>query len=117
VELLVTEVVGYGLLILGTAFCALGVFGVIRLPDVYSRIHAAGLVITMGAGAIFLSLLFLAPTQAGLKALATAAFLLLTAPMVTHVLSRSAHRLGIPLASESVRDDLTEDLSAPSPRE
>jgi multicomponent Na+:H+ antiporter subunit G len=100
---------GFFLLGTGTLFCVLGVFGVMRMPDFYNRIHAAGMVITLGAGSVFVSLLFVGPTQAGLKGLATAAFLSLTAPMVTHVLARTAYQHGVPLADETVCDDLAED--------
>ncbi|MGH7511158.1 MAG: monovalent cation/H(+) antiporter subunit G, partial [Gemmatimonadales bacterium] len=105
----VGEVVGAVLLLVGTIFCVLGVYGLLRLPDLYNRLHAGGKVATFGAGGVLLSLLFLAPPQAGIKGLATALFLLLTAPLVTHIMARAAHRLRIPLADESVRDDLAED--------
>lgn len=113
---LLAESLGALLLISGTAFCALGVYGMIRLPDIYNRLHAAGKIMTFGAGGVLLSLLFLAPERAGLKGLATAAFLLLTAPMVTHILARAAYRGRAPLAPESVRDDLAEDLARASGR-
>jgi multicomponent Na+:H+ antiporter subunit G len=93
----------------GTLFCVLGVVGVMRMPDVYNRIHAAGMVITLGAGSVFLSLLFLAPAEAGLRGLATALFLSLTAPMATHVLARTAYRHGSPLTEQTVCDHLAED--------
>src|SRR3990172_1597628 len=100
------EIIGTLLLVSGAAFCALGVYGMMRLPDIYNRLHAAGKVMTFGAGGVLLSLLFLAPPRAGLKGLATAAFLILTAPAVTHVLARAAYRLGVPLAPQTGRDDL-----------
>ncbi|MDQ4075863.1 MAG: monovalent cation/H(+) antiporter subunit G [Chloroflexota bacterium] len=109
---LLIQLAGVALLITGTLFCILGVYGMFRLPDIYNRLHATAMALTLGAGGILLSLLFLAPLRAGLKGLTTAIFLLLTAPMVTHTLSRAAYRLGIPLASHSVRDDLAEDQRA-----
>lgn len=108
---LLRTAVGALLLVSGTAVCVLGVSGLVRLPDLYNRLHAAGKITTFGAGGVLLSLLFLAPPRAGLKALATAIFLLLTAPVVSHVLARVAYHLGVPLARESVRDDLAEDLA------
>lgn len=107
--ILLGDLIGAFLLVSGTAFCVLGVYGMVRLPDTYNRLHAAGQVLTLGAGGVLLSLLFLATPRAGLKGLATAAFLLLTAPVVTHVLARAAYRLGVPLAPQTVRDDLAED--------
>lgn len=108
IDLLAT-LAGLALLLAGTLFCILGVYGMLRLPDIYNRLHATSAVITFGAGGVLLSLVFLAPPRASLKGIATSAFLLLTAPMVTHTLSRAAYRLGIPLAPRSVRDDLAED--------
>lgn len=107
-SILVT-VIGVVLLLFGTVFCALGVYGMIRLPDIYSRVHAAGKVTTFGAGAVMLSLFFLTSTRAGIKGLATSMFLLLTAPVISHTLTRTTHRLGLPLSVEPVMDDLTED--------
>lgn len=109
---IVRDVLGMVLLISGTAFCVLGVYGMIRLPDIYNRIHSAGKVMTFGAGAVLLSLLFLAERKAGIKGLATGVFLLLTAPVVSHVLGRAAYRMGVPLGTRAVRDDLAEDRAA-----
>jgi multicomponent Na+:H+ antiporter subunit G len=103
------SILGIALLLTGAFFCVLGVYGMMRLPDIYNRLHATGAVITLGAGGVFLSLLFIGPPGSGLKGLATAAFLLLTAPMVTHVLARAAYRLEQPLAPGSIRNDLAED--------
>jgi multicomponent Na+:H+ antiporter subunit G len=105
----IATVAGAALLGIGTLFCVLGVYGVIRMPDFYNRVQAAGLVITLGSGSIFLSVLFLGPLQAGLKGIVTAAFLSLTAPMVTHVLARAAYRHGVPLADQTECDHLAED--------
>jgi multicomponent Na+:H+ antiporter subunit G len=103
------RIVGLTLLGAGTFFCVLGVYGVMRLPDLYNRLHAAGMVMTMGAGCVFLSLLFVGAPQAGLKGVVTAAFLALTAPMVTHVLARTAYHQGVPLAEETLRDELANE--------
>lgn len=100
------EVVGALLMLVGTFFCALGVYGVLRLEDVYARLHAAGMVVTLGAVAIMASLVLLAPATAALKGIATALFLLLTGPLITHILARTAHRRGMRLARRDARDDL-----------
>lgn len=105
----VVQALGAALLVSGTAICVLGVYGMIRLPNVYNRIHAAGKVMTFGAGAVLLSVLLLGQPRAGIKALAAAVFLLLTAPAVSHVLGAAAYRIGVPLSSEPVRDDLAQD--------
>jgi multicomponent Na+:H+ antiporter subunit G len=101
--------IGGTLLLTGTAFCILGIYGVLRLPDFYSRLHAAGMVMTLGAGGILLSLVFLGDTTAALKGIATAGFLALTAPLVTHVLARIAHGQDIGLGPEAGPDELRDD--------
>jgi multicomponent Na+:H+ antiporter subunit G len=103
------QVFGAFLLISGTAICVLGVYGMVRLPDIYNRIHSAGKVMTFGAGGALISLLFLATPRAGFKGLATAIFLLLTAPVVSHLLAGTAYRLGVSLGPEIERDDLADD--------
>jgi multicomponent Na+:H+ antiporter subunit G len=105
----IAQLTGALLLIIGTSFCILGVYGLLRLGDLYNRLHAAGMVITLGATSIMLSLLFIGPPQAGIKALATALFFLFTGPLITHVLARTAHLRGVAMEKESARDDLVED--------
>jgi multicomponent Na+:H+ antiporter subunit G len=95
------------LLIGGTFFCIFGVYGLMRYPDIYNRLHSAGMVVSLGALGIMSSLLFIGPERAGLKGMATALFLLLTGPLVTHILARTAHRKGISPGA-AVRDDLAD---------
>jgi multicomponent Na+:H+ antiporter subunit G len=100
---------GVVLLGTGTLFCVVGVLGLLRMPDFYNRVQAAGVVITLGAGCVLLSTLFLASPAAGLRGLVTAVFLSLTAPMVAHVLVRAAYRQEVPLSADTVCDELAED--------
>lgn len=110
---LILQIIGIFFLVGGTFFCVLGVYGIIALPDTYNRLHATSKVLTFGAGAVALSLLFLAASpRMGLKGLAVAIFLLLTGPIVTHVLARAAYRVRVPLTPSTVRDDLAEDQAA-----
>jgi multicomponent Na+:H+ antiporter subunit G len=103
------EAGGIFLLLLGTSFCVLGVYGLLTLRDFYNRLHAAGMVITLGALGIMLSLFFTGSTQIGWKGLATGIFLLLTGPLVSHVLARTAHQQGVRIQGEAARDDLAKD--------
>ena len=75
-------------------------FGVLRLPDYYSRIHAASVTDTLGASLIVLGLAFQAPlglTTTG-KLMMIVLFLMLTGPATTHALARAAkaHDLDLP---------------------
>ncbi len=75
----------------GLFFIVVGSIGVLRLPDIYTRLHAAGMTDTMGAGLVLIGFSF----QAGLtlitvRLLMIWAFLLFTSPIATHALARAA---------------------------
>lgn len=81
---------------LGTLFCLIGAIGTVRMPDVYTRMHAASLIETMGAGSILLGL----GLQSGfglvsVKLFIIFAFLMFTNPTTTHALARALHHAGV----------------------
>jgi multicomponent Na+:H+ antiporter subunit G len=101
------EVLAGLLVVIGAFFSIIAGIGIIRLPDVYSRMHAASKAGTVGSGAMLLALALLA-TDFGVatRALAGIAFFLLTAPIAAHLLAKVAYSVGIPLWNGSVVDDL-----------
>lgn len=79
------------LLILGSFFVVTGGIGVLRMPDVFTRMHAAGLTDTMGSFFILTGLML----QAGfsgvtLRLFLVLAFLWFTSPVSTHALAKAA---------------------------
>jgi multicomponent Na+:H+ antiporter subunit G len=91
-------------LVTGSVFCLIGGIGIIRMPDFYSRGHAAGITDTLGAGLILLGLMF----QAGLtlvsaKLVMVLFFLYVTSPTSTHALFKSAYAGGVRWDLESKR--------------
>lgn len=90
----------------GTAFSALGVLGYIRLPDVYTRLHATGKVSIFGVVLLLIGAMAWTPLGVG-KGLLLIAFLLVSGPVVSHAMSSAARRMGIGMA-QAVRDDLGE---------
>jgi len=103
----------WALLLGGAVFCVIGAVGMLRLPDFYTRTHAATLPDTLGAGMILgglmlqsgLSVPFLgdgAALQIGdgstlltLKLLTLLIFLLATGPASTHALVKAAAARGV----------------------
>ncbi len=80
----------------GTAFSVTGIMGLLRLPDVYTRLHATGKVSVFGI--VFLTVAALAVTPLGWgKALFLIFFLLLTGPAASHAVSSAAHQVGVRL--------------------
>ncbi len=90
------EILSWFLLSAGALFAIVGGAGLIRLPDLFSRMHGAGVTDTLGAGLILTGLML----QSGaslvtFKLAAILFFLLLTSPTATHALARSALAEGI----------------------
>lgn len=91
-------------IVLGTTFSVLGTLGVVRMPDVYTRLHATGKIGVFGAVLLLLGVVLLLPKAAG-KAVVLIFFLLLAGPVTAHSLSSAAYRIGIPFA-KPMRNDL-----------
>lgn len=84
------------LVLVGSGFLTVGTVGILRLPDVYNRMHASSKATTLGAASIFLAATFhYGPQGPGLTALVGIVFLFLTAPTGAHMISRSAQRMGV----------------------
>ncbi|MDD4980150.1 MAG: monovalent cation/H(+) antiporter subunit G [Candidatus Omnitrophica bacterium] len=104
------EIFGMVMIMVGLGFNFLGCLGLIRLPDVYNRLHASIKCVTLGTSSILFGLfLYKGFTACGAKALLCILFLALTAPVSAHVLSRSAHKSGVKLWEKSVCDKYAED--------
>ncbi len=95
----------------GLFFVLAGTVGVLRLPDFYSRLHAAGMTDTLGAELILLALLFQADNlQMVLKLLLVAFFLFVTSPTATHAVAHAAYKAGLkPLLGPYRAPDIEED--------
>ena len=79
------------LLASGAFFCVVGGLGILRLPDFYSRLHASGVIDTLGAGLVLFGLLLQTETlDVALRLVLIFFFLLFTVPTATHALAKSA---------------------------
>jgi len=93
---LVLDLISAGLLAAGSIFVLIGAFGLIRLPDFYTRLHAAGITDTLGAELILLGLML----QAGLslvtvKLILISLFIFFTSPTATHAVANAARVMGL----------------------
>ena len=102
----VLDIVSWISIVSGAGFCIIGAIGIIRLPDVYCRMHAAGIIDTIGIGLIFLGLALQAGWSLALaKLLMILIFVLYTSPTSCHALCRAAAYGGVnPLPPEK-RDE------------
>lgn len=106
IDLLQNLLVGT-LLIIGATFTFIATIGLLRLPDVYTRMHAASKAGTLGAGLALVALAVFAEDHATVtRALAAVVFLMLTAPISAHLLAKASYEAGYRLWDGSVHDDM-----------
>lgn len=89
------EAVALALVGLGSAFVLSGVLGVLRFPDVYTRLQASGKCSTTAVLTVLAACAVLAEGRTLGKLLALGVFLLVTGPVFTHAVARSAYECGI----------------------
>lgn len=83
-------------ILVGVFFVLAGTIGVLRLPDFFTRIHAAGMTDTLGAELIIVGLMLQSGfTQMSLKLFLVAILLLITSPTATHAVANAAYHAGL----------------------
>lgn len=106
-------IVGY-LILQGALLSLVAAIGVVRLPDPYTRNHAASKSATLGIISILLGLFLyylLIDHHANSRVLLGIIFVFITAPVAGHLISRAAYNIGVPLWNKSVQDDLAKARS------
>ena len=93
---IIIDGVSWALLSAGAFLVVIGALGLIRMPDFYTRMHAAGITDTLGADLILLGLM----VQAGfslvtIKLFLVGAFLFFTSPTSTHAIANAAFTAGL----------------------
>ena len=88
---LVLDILGWVCLLSGSAIILVGGIGLLRLPDFYSRAHAASMTDTLGAALVIVGMMIEAGWSLNLGRLAfILIFLLFTGPTASHALAHSA---------------------------
>ena len=103
---------------LGTVLMLVAALGLVRMPDLLTRMHASSKAGTLGAALILAGV---AVEIGEARVVAEVAliwlFLFLTAPVAAHMIARAAYRSGVPLSKETVVDELRERLDGARPTE
>lgn len=95
------------LLVAGAAFSLLAAIGVVRLPDLYTRLHAASKAGAVGGGLVLLAVALVSQDAAvSIRAVIGVLFLIMTTPVSAHLLARAAYIAGYPFWSNTVQNDL-----------
>ncbi len=93
---ILADIVTFFCLVGGIASMLIGSYGLLKLPDLFARMHAAGMVDTLGLGLIIVGLIL----QAGISLVSFKLFLIIvfvlyTGPAVTHALAQAALNAGV----------------------
>ena len=107
-EEILTEWVPALLILLGASFMLLAAIGVVRLPDVWMRMHASTKSATFGIGCMALALAAWKMHDLGvvMRSIIVIGFVFQTAPVAAHVIGRAAYRKGVVPWSGTMRDEL-----------
>ena len=103
---LTVEIASWVLILLGSFFTVAGAFGLVRMPEIFTRMHAASVIDTLAVGLLILGM----SLQAGfslvtLKLLFLLALFFFTGPVVTHALAQACLHEGVkPMLTEDRRD-------------
>lgn len=91
----------------GTLFTAITVVGILRLPDIFMRIHALTKAGTLGVGLVFTAVaLFFGDLSVATRAGAVIAFVMLTAPVSAHMIGRAAYLDDVRLWEGTLVDEM-----------
>ncbi|MDQ3396650.1 MAG: monovalent cation/H(+) antiporter subunit G [Deinococcota bacterium] len=102
-----SEVVTAVLMLSGGVFLLIAALGILRMPDLMLRMHAATKAGTLGAGLIVFSVAtYYLELSIAARALVAVSFIFLTAPVAAHVIGRAAYIVGVHLWQNTVIDEL-----------
>lgn len=107
---MIADVIGAVFILLGVVFNVLGVLGILRLPDTYSRLHASGKVSALGVLLLCLGTGFLLPSAIA-KLIMLSIFVIFSAPVGSHAIAAAVHR-GTAAINEENRANGSDDVLA-----
>lgn len=97
-------------IMIGAFFSLTAAIGILRLPDIYSRMHAASKAGTLGSGLMLIALaIFATDSATTMRALAGVVFFILTAPISAHLLAKAAYSVGYKMTKISVIDEMNKN--------
>lgn len=105
------EIISAIIIMVGVLFVFIGAVGLIRLPDFYIRVSAITKAATVGVACIMIGVaLYYNEIGMAIKAFVVVIFLLITSPIASHIIGRTAYIDGVPLWEETEEDELAEFL-------
>lgn len=103
-----SEIITGIFLILGSFIVLLAGIGVVKMPDIYTRMSATSKASTLGVSVILITTgFFFGTTEIITRTLLIVIFLMITAPVASHLLGKAAYLNKLPLWDRTKRDDLS----------
>jgi multicomponent Na+:H+ antiporter subunit G len=100
------QIVSIVLAALGVVLILVAGVGILRMPDLLTRMHASSKAGTLGATLILASVAVrYAEAAISVRIILIILFLFLTAPVAAHMIARAGYRSGVPLSDETVIDE------------
>jgi multicomponent Na+:H+ antiporter subunit G len=110
----VRELLAAGLLLVGATFALLAALGIVRMPDLLTRMQAATKAAALGAGCMLLAVaVHFGQLDVSVRAGLILVFVFLTAPVSAHVVARAAYASGVPLWEGTIADELRHRYARP----
>jgi multicomponent Na+:H+ antiporter subunit G len=110
------EVIIAFLLVAGAGFIFVAALGMLRMPDLFTRMSCNAKAATLGLGLLLLGLaVHFGQLDVTSRALATIGFIILTTPVASHRIGRVAYLDGAPLWEGTILDELGGRHVPPSP--
>ena len=101
------ELISNILMLTGAVLLLLAAVGILRMPDLFTRMQPATKGTTLGIACTLLAVaVHFADSGITTRALAAIAFFFLTAPVTAHLISRASYFVGVPLWKGTVIDEL-----------
>jgi len=97
------EYLGDVVILLGVMAFLISAVGLVRMPDVYTRMHVGTKTTTIGTLLVLFGVILLEPTWT-LKLILLAVFIFLTNPLSTSVIARAAHKDGAVLENDTFKE-------------
>lgn len=112
---MIVAVVSDILVLLGVLVMTIGVYGIFRMPDVYTQLHAASKAVVLGVIALLVASTATRDPAIIARAFLIGAFLLLTTPVAAHAVARAAYVRGERMLTPGALDESGRDLTTAEP--
>ena len=108
-----TELLPAIFLLVGASFMFIAALGIVRFPDLFTRMHSASKAGSLGLGCILVGVALSYPTLIVIaKCVMVLLFIFLTTPIAAHMIGRAAYLLNVPFWKGTVANELKGRYSA-----